>query len=165
MAALVDVATAVAADLALGPTIDANGVLTSISGQPPRIGHALAVQRLYVPRFNPPSQVDDAYQVIVSPGGEETVRLDRSTLAATYFIEIGVCVKLSAAALTDVALVDAGLQVLQQMGDYFFDYGLSGGAALWVRNDVLAWPDRERLSQDCVLFALWAAAFEGARAK
>jgi hypothetical protein len=152
-AVLVEVAELVAADLTAGPGTD-----------PPRISHALTVVRDYVPRFKPPNQAADAYQVIVSPAGEETERLDRSTLKATYAIDIGICGKLTT---IDNDSVDAALQVLQEMGDYFFDYGLGGDLvgdpAMWIRNDVIAWPVREKLAEDGVLFALWTAVFEGTR--
>jgi len=159
-AELVAIADAVRADLALGPTIDAAGTATAISGEPARISHALSVQRVYVPRFSPPDQTEGAYQVLVSPGGEETERIARRTLQATYAVEIGICAKL---ANTENATVDAALQVLQEMGDYFFDYGLTGELAQWVRNDVLVWPDREHLATNLVLFALWTATFVGTR--
>lgn len=159
-AALVTIAEAVKTDLALGPTIDVNGVATSTSGLDPRISHALTVQRLHVPRFDAPDQAADAYQVIVSPAGEETERLHRAGLQATYHVEIALCVKPTT---LDNTSIDAALQVLQEMGDYFFDYGLTGGAAQWIRNDVFAWPDRDRLAQGTMLIALWDAVFVGVR--
>lgn len=162
-ATLVTVAEAVKTDLALGPTIDVNGVATSTSHLDPRIAHSLAVERMYIARFRPPDQGTGVYQVVVSPGGEETERLDRRAIKATYYVEIGICGKL--ADPNDEAEVDAALNVLQQMGDYFFDFGLTGGAAEWQRNDVIVWPDRERLQQDGALFALWVAVFVGARSK
>lgn len=162
-AALVDVAAAVVAMLSAGPTIDASGVATSISGQPARISQALNVSRVHVPRFNPPDQAAGAWQVLVSTAGEETERIGRNELQATYHIEIGVCGKL--ASLLDVPSVDAALLALQQMGDLFFDYGLSGNSSVWQRNNVYFWPDRDRIAQDGVVLAVWDAVFAQSRHK
>lgn len=158
-AALVSIAEAVRGDLVLGPTITPAGSPTADVSLA-RIGHALSVSRSYLPRFDAPELAEGTYQVIVSPAGEETRRITRGTLGVEYSIEIGVCAKL---ANDDNATVDAVLAVLEQMSTYWFQYGLTGGAATWIRNEVLAWPNREMIGEGGVAFAIWVAVFEGAR--
>lgn len=160
-AALVQVGKAVAAGLTAGPTIDDDGVLVSISGLDPRIRQAISVERSPIPRFNLPSQTADVYQVCVSEAGEQITLIGRNTIEAEYHIDIGMCGRLSTLNSTSV---DAALGVLQDVGDYFFCYGL-GSVGEWVRNDVYAWPDRERLQQEMAFFALWTAVFKGTRKK
>lgn len=162
-AALIEVAKAVVTDLANGPTVDADGVLTSISGQPARLSQSLNVSRMLIPRFNPPDQANGAWQVIVSTDGEQPSRSSRSQVSVEYTVQIGICGKL--ASVYDQTVLDAAMLLLQQMGDFFFDYGLTGGIATWVRNDVLAWPDRDMLADGGVFFALWNCVFEGSRTR
>lgn len=162
MAALVDVAVAVVADLTNGHLIDANGVAVSISHNPPRLSQALTVSRVYIPRFRPPGQDVGQWQVLVSTEGEQTTRHARDAISVEYAVEIGVSGKLADLELTTI---DAAMTLLQEMGDFCFDYGLTGSPATWIRNEVLAWPDREILAGNGDLFALWTAVFEGSRTR
>ncbi len=161
-AALVDIGKAVASDLANGHLVDAAGVLVSTSGNPPRLSQALTVVRAYVPRFRPPDQGAGQWQVIVSSEGEQPTRIARDAIGVEYTIQIGICGKL--VSVDDVDVLDGAMQLLQEMGDLFFDFGLTGSPSTWVRNEVLAWPDRDMLLNGD-LFALWNAVFQGSRTR
>lgn len=160
-AALVEIAKAVAQDLAQGHLVDANGVAIATSGNPPRLSQPLVVKRAYVPRFTPASMDVGQWQVIVSTDNEQPQRIGRGTIDVEYTVQIGVAGKVEN--VDDVDFLDDAMQLLQEIGDFFFDYGLSGPAATWVRNEVLAWPEREWLGKGDGFFALWNCVFEGAR--
>lgn len=161
-AALVAIADVVVEDLQAGQSLDADGVNTGVSGNPPRISQPLDVSYVYSPRFHAADHPVGSWQVLVATAGEETERLDRNTLQATYHIEIGICGRVAAG---NEAALNAAMQLLQELGDFFFDFGLSNDAAVWVRNQVYAWPDREMLQANGVVFALWDAVFIGTRKK
>ena len=127
-----------------------------------RLSKPIRAKRAYVPSFTPGDQDYGVYQVIVSPDLESAKRESRKSIAAEYTIEVGVCCRLRD---TCEGTIDPAMVLIQQMGDFFFDYGLSSGIAEWDRNEVYFWPDRDRLKMDGTFFALWDMVFKGLRSR
>jgi hypothetical protein len=125
-----------------------------------KLSQPIVGKRGYVPEFTPGKQSHGVYQVYVAHDKEETTRLDRTSISVEYTIEIGVCCRLPS---VDPDTVDPAMYLIQQMADFFFDYGLSQPLALWEKNEVYFWGDKERIKYDGAFFALWDATFRGAR--
>lgn len=148
-AMLVDIADCVLTDYAAGFGLS-------------RLSQAITAKRGYTPEFVPGEQSYGIYQVYVAHDKEEGKRLSRNSVSYEYTIEVGVCCRFRDGAN---ATVDPAMQLIQEMGDFFFDYGLSNGKATWIRNEVYFWGDKERLKFDGAFFALWDLVFEGVRSK
>jgi len=157
----------IATDLAAGHTTGIHGGAVVSGSNPARLTEAVTVARSWWPVFNPAKlQAVDANHVTIMPLNEQGQRLSRGSgrsKSVEYRITLAVCRKLSASSRLDNAAIGAAMATIEELLDFFFCYELSNPIASWQADEVVQYPDHERIKEQGVVFALWDMVFEGTR--
>ena len=154
-------------DLAAGHTTGIHGGAVVPVSNPARLTEAGTVSRSWWPVFNPAKlQTVDANYVTIMPLNEQGKRLSRGvgrSKLVEYRVTVAVCRKLSAASQLNNAAISAAMATVEELLDFFFCYELSNPIATWQADEVVQYPDHERIKEQGVVFALWDMVFEGTR--
>ena len=159
-ASLVTIAECLRADLDRGPSLNVAGQPVA-EGECARITATIQAVRGYVPRQKPTDLARGDFRVYVSPNTERAERIDRSVnCIVDAVVDVGIFCQLQD---LDTTTIDNAMLVLQQVASYSFDFGLTGHAAIWIKNDPIVWPDRMQIPANGTFFALWVATFQFVR--
>jgi len=160
-------AQVIATDLAAGHTTGIHGGSVVPVSNPARLSEAVNVTRSWWPVFHPAKlQTVDANYVTVMPLNEQGTRLSRGVGRAKsveYRVTLAVCRKLSAASRLDNDAIGAAMATVEELLDFFFCYELSNPIATWTADEVIQYPDHERIKEQGVVFALWDMVLQGTR--